>query len=276
MAKTKITPVRIITHALLITGAATMLVPFLWMLSSSFKSLTEVFAFPPTLFGEEFRWGNYLEISGRFNYFRYFLNSIKVSLWVVLFQVFTSATAGYVFAKMNFPGRDKIFTLYLATMMVPFHVTVITNFLQMSRYGLVNTLWSLMLPATVSTFGTFLMRQFFITVPGELIEAAKIDGCNPFTTFFKIAFPLAKSTIATLAIFSFMGVWNDYFTPLIYLNDQRRYTLPLGLASMQGMYSTNWPVLMAASVIAVLPVLIAFIFAQDAFVKGVMMSGIKD
>lgn len=272
----KITPVRIITHVLLMLGAATMLVPFIWMLSSSFKSLTEVFSFPPTLFGEEIRWENYLEISGRFNYFHYFLNSIKVSLWVVIFQVFTSATAGYVFAKMNFPGRDKIFMLYLATMMVPFHVTVITNFLQMSNYGLVNTLWSLMLPATVSTFGTFLMRQFFITVPNELIEAAKIDGCNPFTTFFRIAFPLAKSTIATLAIFSFMGVWNDYFTPLVYLNDQRKYTLPLGLASMQGMYSTNWPVLMAASVIAVLPVLIAFIFAQDAFVKGVMMSGLKD
>lgn len=272
----KITPVRIITHVLLMLGAATMLVPFIWMLSSSFKSLTEVFSFPPTLFGEEFRWENYLEISGRFNYFHYFLNSIKVSLWVVIFQVFTSATAGYVFAKMNFPGRDKIFMLYLATMMVPFHVTVITNFLQMSNYGLVNTLWSLMLPATVSTFGTFLMRQFFITVPNELIEAAKIDGCNPFTTFFRIAFPLAKSTIATLAIFSFMGVWNDYFTPLVYLNDQRKYTLPLGLASMQGMYSTNWPVLMAASVIAVLPVLIAFIFAQDAFVEGVMMSGLKD
>ena len=120
------------------------------------------------------------------------------------------------------------------------------------------------------------MRHFFITVPNELVEAAKIDGCNPFTTFIKIAFPMAKSTIATLCIFCFMNVWNDYFTPLIYINDARKYTLPLGLASMKGMYSTDWPVLMASSVIAVLPVLIAFLCAQDAFVKGVMMSGMKD
>ena len=267
---------KIVAHTVLILGSLTMLIPFIWMLSSSLKTLGEVFQFPPTLLGERLVWENYTQISSRFDYFAYFLNSVKVSAWVVVFQVFTSATAGFVFAKLNFKGRDKIFLLYLATMMVPFHVTVITNYLQMSMYGLVNTLWSLMLPASVSAFGTFLMRQFFITVPNELIEAAKIDGCNPFTTFIKIAFPMAKSTIATLCIFCFMNVWNDYFTPLIYINDARKYTLPLGLASMKGMYSTDWPVLMAASVIAVLPVLSAFLLAQDAFVKGVMMSGMKD
>ena len=267
--------VKIVAHLILLLGAITMLVPFIWMLSSSVKSLGEVFVFPPKLFGEKIVWENYTKISSRFNY-AYFLNSVKVSAWVVVFQVFTSATAGYVFAKLNFKGRDRIFTLYLATMMIPFHVTVITNFLQMSIYGLVNTLWSLMLPASVSAFGTFLMRQFFVTVPNELIEAAKIDGCNPFKTFLQICFPMAKPTIATLSIFCFMNVWNDYFTPLIYINDSRKYTLPLGLASMKGMYSTDWPVLMAASVISVLPVLIAFLFAQDAFVKGVMMTGMKE
>ena len=268
--------VKIVAHLVLLLGAITMLVPFIWMLSSSVKSLGEVFVFPPTLFGEKIVWENYTKISSRFNYFAYFLNSVKVSAWVVIFQVFTSATAGYVFAKLNFRGRDKVFTLYLATMMIPFHVTVITNFLQMSMYGLVNTLWSLMLPASVSAFGTFLMRQFFVTVPNELIEAAKIDGCNPFKTFLQICFPMAKPTIATLSIFCFMNVWNDYFTPLIYINDSRKYTLPLGLASMKGMYSTDWPALMASSVISVLPVLIAFLFAQDAFVKGVMMTGMKE
>ena len=268
--------VKIVAHLVLLLGAITMLVPFIWMLSSSVKSLGEVFVFPPTLFGEKIVWENYTKISSRFDYLAYFLNSVKVSAWVVIFQVFTSATAGYVFAKLNFKGRDRIFTLYLATMMIPFHVTVITNFLQMSMYGLVNTLWSLMLPASVSAFGTFLMRQFFVTVPNELIEAAKIDGCNPFKTFLQIYFPMAKPTIATLSIFCFMNVWNDYFTPLIYVNDSRKYTLPLGLASMKGMYSTDWPVLMASSVISVLPVLIAFLFAQDAFVKGVMMTGMKE
>ena len=268
--------VKIVAHLVLLLGAITMLVPFIWMLSSSVKSLGEVFVFPPTLFGEKIVWENYTKISSRFDYLAYFLNSVKVSAWVVIFQVFTSATAGYVFAKLNFKGRDRIFTLYLATMMIPFLVTVITNFLQMSMYGLVNTLWSLMLPASVSAFGTFLMRQFFVTVPNELIEAAKIDGCNPFKTFLQICFPMAKPTIATLSIFCFMNVWNDYFTPLIYINDSRKYTLPLGLASMKGMYSTDWPVLMASSVISVLPVLIAFLFAQDAFVKGVMMTGMNE
>ena len=268
--------VKFVAHLVLLLGAITMLVPFIWMLSSSVKSLGEVFVFPPTLFGEKIVWENYTKISSRFDYLAYFLNSVKVSAWVVVFQVFTSATAGYVFAKLNFKGRDRIFTLYLATMMIPFHVTVITNFLQMSIYGLVNTLWSLMLPASVSAFGTFLMRQFFVTVPNELIEAAKIDGCNPFKTFLQICFPMAKPTIATLSIFCFMNVWNDYFTPLIYINDSRKYTLPLGLASMKGMYSTEWPVLMASSVMSVLPVLIAFLFAQDAFVKGVMMTGMKE
>ncbi len=268
--------VKIIAHGILIFGSFLMLVPFLWMLSSSFKDLGEVFIFPPKIFGKRLVWENYANISSRFDYFAYFMNSIKVSAWVVFFQVFTSALAGYVFARLNFKGRDRIFMLYLGTMMIPFHVTVITNFLQMSAYGLVNTLWSLMIPPMVSAFGTFLMRQFFITVPRELDEAAKIDGCNPFQIFIRILLPMAKSTIATLVIFCFMNTWNDYFTPLIYINNSAKYTLPLGLASMKGMYSTDWPVLMASSTIAVLPVLFVFLFAQDAFVKGVMLSGMKD
>lgn len=272
--KTKL--MKILAHSVLLLGSFMMLVPFFWMISSSFKSLNEVFVFPPKLFGEQLVWENYTKISSRFNYFGYFLNSMKVSAWVVFFQVLTSATAGYVFARLNFKGRDKIFLLYLATMMIPFHVTVITNFLQMSMYGLVNRLWSLMIPPMVSAFGTFLMRQFFITVPRELDESAKIDGCNPLMIFIKILLPMAKSTIATLVIFCFMFTWNDYFTPLIFINDSTKYTLPLGLASMKGLYSTDWPVLMASSTIAVLPVLIVFLFAQDAFVKGVMLSGLKD
>ncbi len=274
--KKKLSMKKILVYILLFIGALIMLVPFIWMVSTSFKNTQEVFTFPPQLFGERIVWENYTQISDRFDYVKYFTNSVIVSAWVVFFQVLTSASAGYVFAKMNFKGRDKIFLLYLSTMMVPVYVTIITNYIQMSKYGLVNTLWSLMLPASVSAFGTFLMRQFFLTVPTELIEAAKMDGCNPLLIFFKICLPMAKSTIATLAIFCFMGTWNDYFTPLIYLNDSEKFTIPLGLANMQGLYSTNWPVLMAASVISVLPVLIAFLFAQDAFVKGVMMSGLKD
>ena len=267
---------RVITHFILMLGAFTMLIPFIWMITTSFKSLNEVFLMPPKLFGKKFVWQNYAHISNRFNYLRYFTNSIIVSAWVVLFQLFTSCMAGFAFARLKFPGRDKLFLLYLATMMVPYHVTIIPNFLQMRNYGLVNTLWSLMIPPMVSAFGTFLLRQFFMTVPRELYEAAKIDGCAPMGIFLRIFLPMAKSTVATLAIFCFMNTWNDYFTPLIYINQEIKYTLPLGLASMKGMYSTDWPVLMAATAISVLPVLVAFLFAQDAFVKGIMLTGMKD
>ena len=265
-----------ITHIFLILGAITMLLPFIWMITTSLKGISEVFVMPPTFFGARLVWENYLKISSRFDYFGYFMNSIKVSAWVVFFQLWTSAMAGYVFARLNFRFRDKIFLLYLATMMVPMQVIIIPNFLQMRIYGLVNTLWSLMIPPMVSAFGTFLLRQFFLTVPRDLDEAAKIDGCTPFGTFFKILLPMAGSTLATLAIFCFMYIWNDYFTPLIYISNATKYTLPLGLAAMKGMYSTDWPVLMAATCISVLPVLIAFFLAQDAFVKGVMLSGMKE
>lgn len=265
-----------IIHLLLIIGSLVMLIPFLWMISTSLKAEQEAFIFPPTIFGKELLFSNYTRISDRFDYFLYFMNSIKVSAWVVFFQLFTSAMAGYVFARLEFPFRDKIFTLYLATMMVPFHVTTITNFITMTNIKLVGSLWSLMVPPMVSAFGTFLLRQFFVTVPKSLDEAARIDGCNPFMIFIRILLPMAGSTLATLAIFCFMGTWNDYFTPLVYITDQQNYTLPLGLATMKGMYSTNWPVLMAASAVSVLPVLIAFLIAQDAFVKGVALSGMKD
>ena len=265
-----------ISHIVLLIGAFTMLLPFIWMLTTSLKDLSEVFVLPPKWLGKRLVWENYLQISSRFDYFAYFMNSIKVSVWVVFFQLFTSSMAGFAFARLNFKFRNQMFVLYLATMMVPMHVIIIPNFLQMSRYGLVNTLWSLMIPPMVSAFGTFLLRQFFLTVPKDLDEAARIDGCTPLGIFFKICLPMAGSTIATLAIFSFMGIWNDYFTPLIYISNAVHYTLPLGLASMKGMYSTDWPVLMAATCISILPVLIAFLFAQDAFVKGVMLSGMKE
>ena len=267
---------RIITHIILLAGVVIMLVPFVWMLTTSLKSLNEVFLMPPSLFGKELVWENYKKISDRFDYFNYFMNSVKVSIWVVGFQLITSCMAGFAFARLKFPGRDKLFLLYLATMMIPYHVTIIPNYLQMSRYGLTNTLWSLMLPPMVSAFGTFLLRQFFMTVPRELDEAARIDGCTPMGIFFRILLPMAKPTIATLAIFCFMNTWNDYFTPLVFINEEANYTLPLGLASMKGMYSTDWPVLMASTTISILPVLIAFLFAQDAFVKGIMLSGMKD
>lgn len=267
---------RTLLYLVLAIGAMTMVVPFVWMITTSLKPTNEVFTFPPTLLGSRIEWENYSRMFDRFPFALYFFNSVKVTGIVVLAQLFTSCMAGYVFARIKFRGVEKIFLLYLATMMIPMQVTVIPNFVLLKEYKLVDTHWALILPAIVSAYGTFLLRQFFITVPQALEDSAKIDGCNHFQTFFTIMLPLAKPTITTLAIFIFMGVWNDYFSPLIYINTDRLKTLPVGIASMQGMYSTDWPMLMAGAFLSMLPVLIAFLIGQDQFVKGVMLSGMKD
>ena len=263
-------------YLFLTLGGLTMIIPFIWMVATSVKPASEVFTFPPTLFGSKLDLDNYRRLFERFPFFRYMLNSFQVTLSVVAAQLFTSCMAGYVFARIKFRGVDKLFVLYLATMMVPFQVTVIPNFIIMRTYKLVDTHWSLILPAVVSAYGTFLLRQFFVTVPQALEDSAKIDGCNHFQIFYRIMLPMAKPTITTLLIFIFMGVWNDFFNPNIYINTDALKTLPLGIATMQGMYMTEWAMLMAGAFLSVIPVLIAFLIGQDQFVKGVMLSGMKD
>ncbi len=271
----KLTAGQVIAYVVLLTGALTMIVPFLWMLSTSFKSLGEVFIFPPKLLGERIVWENYLRISDRYPFGRFFLNSLKISVIVTAFQVLTSSMAGFAFARLKFRGREAFFAMYLATLMVPFHVTLVPTFVMMRTFGWVDTHYSLILPSLVSAFGTFLMRQFFVIIPVELEESARIDGCTPFGIFARIFMPLSKPALATLSVFTFMGTWNDYIKPLIFINSIGKMTVPLGLASMQGLYSTDWPVLMAGTVIALLPVLVVFLLAQEYFVKGITLSGIK-
>lgn len=263
-------------YLVLTLSALTMVVPFAWMVTTSLKPTNEVFTVPLTVFGSRLEFENYVRLFERFPFMLYLFNSLKVTLSVVLLQLFTSCMAGYVFARIKFRGVGALFLLYLATMMVPFQVTVIPNFIIMKTYKLVDTHWSLILPAVVSAYGTFLMRQFFVTVPQALEDSAKIDGCNHFQIFSRIMLPMAKPTITTLLIFIFMGVWNDFFNPFIYINSDKLKTLPLGIATMQGLYMTDWPVLMAGAFLSIIPVLIAFLVGQDQFVKGVMLSGMKD
>lgn len=266
---------KIIAYVILTLGALIMGLPFIWMVSTSLKSLKEVFVFPPTLWGNKIVWQNYLRISARYPFEIFFLNSLKISAVVVITQLFTSAMAGFAFARLKFPGRDTLFALYLATLIVPFHVTLVPTFILMRWFGWINTHYSLIIPCLVSAFGTFLMRQFFLTIPIDLEDAARIDGCTPFGVFWRIFLPLSKPALATLGVFTFMGTWNDFIRPLVFLNSIPKMTVPLGLATMRGMYSTDWPVLMAGTVISIMPVLIAFIFAQEYFVRGVTLSGIK-
>jgi multiple sugar transport system permease protein len=266
---------RAIAHTVLGIGAITMIFPFIWMLSTSLKSIGEVFTFPPTLFGDTILWENYLQISERFPFGLFFLNSIKVTVIVVIAQLITGSMAGYAFARLKFPFRDALFALYLATLMVPPQVTMIPNFIIMRFYDLVDTHAALYLPQMANAFSTFLLRQFFMTIPKSLEDAAKIDGCTPFGIYWRIFVPLSKPALATLGVFVFMFVWNDFMGPLVFINSLEKMTLPLGLASMQGMYSTNWPVLMAGTVISILPLIMVFLLAQDFFIKGVTLSGIK-
>ncbi|MFM9280999.1 carbohydrate ABC transporter permease [Paenibacillus jiagnxiensis] len=266
---------KIAAHAVLLAGAVTMILPFLWSVSTSLKNISEVFVFPPTLFGESIQWENYIRISDRFPFITYLLNSIKVTVIAVAAQLITSSMAGFVFARLKFKYRELLFGLYLATMMIPAQVTLIPNFIIMRSYNLVDTHWALILPALVSAFGTFLLRQFFLTIPASLEDAAKIDGCTPFGVYWRIFIPLSKPAMATLGVFVFMGMWNDFLSPLVYINSQEMMTLPLGLASMQGMYSTDWPVLMAGTVITIIPLIVVFLLAQDFFIKGITLSGLK-
>lgn len=270
------TKTKVLSHIILGLGAITMIFPFVWMISTSLKDISEVFTFPPTLFGETFQFQNYLAISDRFPFAQFFLNSLKVTTIVVIAQLITGSMAGFAFARLEFKGRDLLFLLYLATLMVPPQVTMIPNFITMSYYGLVDTHASLYLPQMANAFSTFLLRQFFLTIPKSLEDAAKIDGCTPFGIYWRIFLPLCKPALATLGVFVFMFVWNDFMGPLVFINTIDKMTLPLGLASMQGMYSTNWPVLMAGTVVSIMPLIILFLLAQDFFIKGITLSGLKE
>lgn len=264
-----------LAHVVLIIGSGFMLFPFIWMVTTSLKDLSEVFTYPPRFFGERLKFENYLVMTERFPFFQFFFNTLKITVIVTLVQLLTSSMAGYVFARLRFRFRDGLFGLYLATLMVPAQVTMIPNFILMKHYGLMDTHWALIFPALVSAFGTFLLRQFFITIPGALEEAAKIDGCTPFGIYWRIFIPLSKPAMATLGIFIIMATWNDFINPLVYLNSMNKMTLTLGLANMQGMYSTDWPALMAATALCVLPIVVVFLLAQDLFVRGVTLSGLK-
>ena len=269
-------PWKAILHLALGVVSLLMLVPFLWMLSTSLKSINEVFTFPPALLGRTIRWDNYLRVFDRFPFGLFFANSVKISFLVVIGQLVTSSMAGFVFARLRFRFRETIFALYLATMIVPFHVTLVPTYIIMRYLGLIDNHASLILSNLATAFGTFLMRQFFMTIPADLEDAAKLDGCTPFDVYWRIFLPLSKPALASLGIFILVATWNDFIRPLIFLNTLNKMTLPLGLANMQGLYATDWPMVMAGTFISIFPLLIAFLAAQDFFVKGVTLTGLKE
>jgi multiple sugar transport system permease protein len=269
------TLVKILTYLLLSIVGATMILPLLWMLSTSLKEAGAVFAFPPQWIPKPLLWENYANAWKSMPFGRFYLNSVFVAVMVTAGQVITSSMAAYAFSRLNFPGRDNLFLGYLATMMIPGSVTMIPVFILIKQMGLIDTYTALILPGFFSAFGTFMLRQFFMGLPRELEEAAKIDGCSLFGIFWKIILPLSKPALATLTTLTFMGSWGNFMWPLIVTNSLEMKTLPIGLQSFQGQYSTDWTLLMAASIIVLLPVIVVFLVNQRFFVEGIQLGAVK-
>jgi multiple sugar transport system permease protein len=267
----------VVSYALLVAIAGLMVLPFLWMLSSSLKPEGDVFLFPIEWIPSSPEWGNYRQVFESMPFALFTYNSFKIAILATIGQVITCTLAAYAFARFQFAGRDTLFVILLATMMIPGQVTFIPVFIIMKTIGWVDTHQALIVPWWFGgAFGTFLLRQFFLTLPTELDDAAKIDGSGRLGILLKIIVPLSKPALATLAIFVFMSNWNDLLGPVIYLSTRSKMTLTVGLALMHGLYQTQWNLLMAGALISVVPILVLYIVAQQYFVQGIALSGIKE
>ncbi|PAF29415.1 carbohydrate ABC transporter permease [Paenibacillus sp. 7516] len=267
------------TYLLLTLISLVMIVPFIWMISTSFKEPQSIFTYPPQWIPEPFRFQNYIDVFRLIPFHRFYFNSAYIAVLVVLGTVFFASLAGYAFAKIPFKGRNVVFLVLLSAMMIPHEVTAIPMFLFMRQLGWIDThLPLILLPifGAGGVFGIFVMRQFFITVPTELEEAAMIDGCSRFRIYARIMLPIAKPGMATLTIFTFVTIWNEFFDPLIFINSRELMTLPLGLSLFTDEVGTAWQYLMSATVMATMPLLIVFFIAQRRFIEGVAMTGLKE
>lgn len=266
---------KLFVYLVLIIGALVMIIPFVWSLVTSLKTSVEVFAKPPFWIPIPPSFSSYIEIMRRIPFLTYLFNTIRVTTFITLGQLITCSLAGYAFARIRFPGRDFIFLLFLATIMIPFTVIMIPNFIIMTKIKLVNTAAGLILPFLGSAYGTFLMRQYFLGFPSELEDAAKLDGCNPLTFFYRILLPNSKPIFATLGIITFSWAWNEFLWALIIIRSETNRTLQLGLSYLQNEHYINWPLLMAASVLTNLPIIIFFLIAQKQFIESIKFSGLK-
>jgi len=268
---------QVMIWVVLVVGAVLMMLPLMWMVSSSFKLEQRVFQFPPQLIPDPFRPANYVDALTYKPFHIYFRNTAFLVLMNELAILLTASFCAYGFARMRFPGRDLWFAIVLSTMMVPYVVLMVPQFVIFSRLHWIDTFLPLTVPYFFGggAFNIFLLRQFFRTIPEELADAARIDGCSEFAIYARIIMPLAKPALTTVAIFTFIGTWNDFMGPLLYLNSPQRFTVSVGLATFRSVLNTRWDLLMAASTATTLPIIIVFFMAQRYFVQGVVLSGLK-
>jgi multiple sugar transport system permease protein len=264
-----------VTYGALAVLSLLMLLPFLWMLSASIKPEIEVFRVPVEWIPSTLRLENYREMWTRVPFLLFYRNTVFVAVMITGLQVATCSLAAYAFSKIEFRERDLLFLGYLGTLMVPYTVIMIPQFVVIRNLGLVNNLWSVILINAFSPFGVFLFRQFFMTIPNELSESARIDGARERTIYWKLIMPLSKPAIASLVVFQFVYAWNDFLGPLIYLTNERVKTLQLGMRLFVTMYNQEYALMMAAAVVAMLPAIIVFLLAQDFFIKGITTTGMK-
>ncbi len=268
----------VINYAILVTGAISMILPFFWMLITSFMSENQIFSYPPKFIPIPFITSNYTYTAEQIPILRYFFNSFFVASLTTIGQVLVASMAGFAFAKLNFKFKEPLFLIVLLTMMVPPQVNIIPLFYLMKEFHWIDTFQALILPGFFGGFGVFLMRQWFKMIPDAFFEAAKIDGCSVFQTFFKIALPLALPALTTLAIFTFISSWNSFMWPLIVTNSDAIMTLPVALAAFKGSFreTIEWGQLMACSVITTLPAVAVFLIGQKYLIKGIMSAGVKE
>jgi len=259
----------------LIASSLLMLVPFYWMLSTSFKLESDVFAYPPEWIPDPATINNYIDIWTRLPFARFVINSVFVALLTTVCSVFFCTLAGYAFSKLRFPGRDKIFFVLLLTLMVPFQVNLIPLYKIMDLFKWIDTYLALVVPGIASVFGIFLMRQYIAAIPDELLDFARVDGCSEFGIFWRIILPLSLPGVSTLAIFTFMESWNSFLWPMIVTNSMDMRTLPVGVALLQEYHTTNWTQIMAGSTVAALPMIIVFLFMQRQFIEGLTAGAVK-
>lgn len=261
-------------YLLLFVGVAVFILPFLWMLSTALKPNADVLTYPPDFIPSSFEWHNFTDAWNALPFNRFLVNTIIITAAAVAGNLVSCVLPAYAFARLRAPGRSAMFALMLATMMIPFEVTLVPTFVMFSKLGMVNTFWPLILPAWFgSAFFIFLLRQFFTTIPRELDDAARIDGAGHVRILWNILLPQIRPAIATVAVFSFIGSWNNLLGPLIYLRDQDKYTLALGLSLFQGTYATQYNQMMAVALITLLPIIVVFFLAQRTFISGITLTG---
>lgn len=263
----------VFVYALLSLGAIAMLLPFMWMLSASLKHPSEIFVYPPQWLPKQIRWENYTAAWTALPFNLFYRNSLTVAIIGTFFEALTSSLAAFAFTRLNFPGRDRIFLLYLMTLMIPSQVTLIPSFIIIRYLGWYNTFAALIVPTIFSAFSTFLLRQYYRNIPLELDEAARIDGATSWRIWWQISVPLAAPALSAVVIFSFLGKWNAFLWPLMVTKTMEMRTLPVGLSMFQGQYNTQWHLLMAGAIIALAPALLVYIIGQKWIVQAVNLTG---